>query len=54
METKNCEYLYKNYKNVQQEEEEWTYTIKDFQLSDKFDNPYLMIPWVANDNSEQL
>ena len=27
---------------------------KDFRPSDKFDNPYLIIPWVTNDNSEHL
>ena len=27
---------------------------KDFPPSDKFDNPYLIIPWVTNDNSEHL
>ena len=26
----------------------------DFQTSDKFDNTYLIIPWVTNDNSEHL
>ena len=28
--------------------------IKDVRPSDKFDNPYLIIPWVTNDNSEHL
>ena len=28
--------------------------IKDFRPSHKFDNPYLIIPWVTNDNSEHL
>ena len=28
--------------------------IKDVRPSDKFDNPYLMIPWVTNDNSEHF
>ena len=28
--------------------------LKDSQPSDKFDNPYLIIPWVTNDNSEHL
>ena len=27
---------------------------KDVRPSDKFDNPYLIIPWVTNDNSEHL
>ena len=26
-------------------------TVKGIRPSDKFDNPYLKIPWVANDNS---
>ena len=28
--------------------------LKDVRPSDKFDNPYLIIPWVTNDNSEHL
>ena len=28
--------------------------LKDFRPSDKFDDPYLIIPWVTNDNSEHL
>ena len=28
--------------------------VKDFRPSDKFDNPYLIIPWVTNDNGEHL
>ena len=31
-----------------------TIYIKDVRPSDKFDNPYLIIPWVTNDNSEHL
>ena len=30
------------------------YRLKDFRPSDKFDNHYLIIPWVTNDNSEHL
>ena len=29
-------------------------SIKDVRPSDKFDNPYLIIPWVTNDNSGHL
>ena len=28
--------------------------LKDFRPSDKFDNPFLLILWVINDNSEHL
>ena len=28
--------------------------VKDFRPSDKFDNPYMIILWVTNDNSEHL
>ena len=28
--------------------------VKDFRPSDNFDNPYLIIHWVANDNSEHF
>ena len=28
--------------------------LKDVRPSDKFDNPYLIIPWVTNDISEHL
>ena len=28
--------------------------LKDVRPSDKFDNPYLILPWVTNDNSEHL
>ena len=27
---------------------------KDFRPSDKFDNPYLIIPWLTNDISENV
>ena len=30
------------------------FRFKDFQSSGKFDNPYLIIPWITNDNSEHL
>ena len=30
------------------------FSFKDVRPSDKFDNPYLIIPWVTNDNSEHL
>ena len=29
-------------------------SIKDFRPSDQFDNPYLTIPQVTNDNSDHL
>ena len=29
-------------------------SFKDFRPSDKFDNPYLIIPWVTNDNIEHM
>ena len=30
----------------------WLILVKDVRPSDKFDNPYLIIPWVTNDNSK--
>ena len=30
------------------------FSLKDVRPSDKFGNPYLIIPWVTNDNSEHL
>ena len=33
---------------------EYCLLLKDFRPSDKFDNPYLIITWVTNDNIEHI